>query len=248
MCLILIGYQESDDYPLVVVANRDEYFARSTSPVHFWNDAPDVFAGRDQEQGGTWMGVNRNGRFAAVTNWTDSTPELNADLSRGKLVADFLKYQEAAKDYVGSIEGNRYQGFNLVLYDGTELWYYSNCTNERRQIEPGVYGLSNTKLGDQWLRVVHGERKLAQQIGDPHPELLIEMLYDPQGAGFKAAPERQDAPCFILGQHYGTRSTTALVMSKTHTLVREQTYGPMGSKGSVVENEFAIECAQVSAI
>lgn len=240
MCLILLGYQVSEGYPLVVVANRDEFFSRETSPVHYWAEAPEVLAGRDEVQGGTWMGVTRSGRFAAVTNWTDSSPDPHADLSRGQLVADFLTGEDRSKDYIASLEGNRYQGFNLIVYDRTELWYYSNCTDERRVIYPGIYGLSNTKLGDQWLRVVHGERKLAKQIGRPDPQTLIEMLFDPSGKGFKPAPEKQDAPCFILGQQYGTRSTTALVMGENDVSVREQTYAPMGRKLGVVEEHFSL--------
>ena len=241
MCLILIGYRVSEDHPLVIAANRDEYFARPTSAAHFWTDDSNIFAGRDEEQQGTWMGVTRTGRIAAVTNWTEVSPNGVTDLSRGNLVSEFLKGEMTAKDYLETIEGDRYQGFNLILFDAEELVYYSNRTNERRTISPGIYGLSNTRLGDRWHRVTRGEQKLASRVEKAKLIDLIEMLFDPHGVEFKAEPEKHNAPCFILGENYGTRSTTAMVMSESEIAVREQSYGPQGKKLDYVEQHIKVK-------
>jgi uncharacterized protein with NRDE domain len=68
MCLISIAYQSHPDYPLLVAANRDEYHRRPTAGAQFWDDHPQLLAGRDLQAGGTWMGITRTGRFAAITN------------------------------------------------------------------------------------------------------------------------------------------------------------------------------------
>lgn len=240
MCLILIGYRVRDDHRLVIAANRDEFFDRPTSAAHFWEDEPSIYAGRDELERGTWMGVTRTGRMAAVTNWTEPEPQGNPDLSRGRLVADFLRGDATPTQFTSAIEGDRYQGFNFIAFDGNELVYFSNRSSERRTLEPGIYGLSNTRLGDKWLRVIKGERKLADQIANPSLETLIKTLYDPHGAEFKPAPEKHDAPCFILGERYGTRSTTALIVGNSTVEVREQTYGPMGERLGVVEERIEL--------
>lgn len=238
MCLILIGFRTHAEHPLVISANRDEFFARPTTPAHFWNDLPDVFAGRDEAEHGTWMGVTRSGRMAAVTNWTEPEPDDVADLSRGALVAGFLSGEQSAATYIHNIDGMRYRGFNFIAYDGQELRYYSNRTDEVRVLQPGIYGLSNTRLGDKWLRVIEGERRLTSQIEHPDPAQLINMLFQSDDGKFQAAPEKHNAPCFILGEKYGTRSTTALVIGQSTIEVREQTYGPMGMRLGVVDEQF----------
>ena len=68
MCLIVIGWRVHPDYPLVVAANRDEYYARPSLAITRWSDAPQVIGGIDLEAGGTWLGMTDSGRFAAVTN------------------------------------------------------------------------------------------------------------------------------------------------------------------------------------
>ena len=249
MCLVLIGYQVCEHAPLVIVANRDEYFERPASPAAFWEDHPNIFAGRDQEEGGTWMGVSRQGRVAAVTNWTENPPNLNADLSRGKLVSDFLQTTESSHLYTDRIEDSRYRGFNLVVFDGQALSYCTNRTSASRQLDPGIYGLSNTKLGDKWVRVIKGEKKLAEQIQKPDLGSLVDMLFDSNHLPFQPQPEQRFEECFIMGETYGTRATTALILTNDHRIqIREQTYAPMGKKLGSVEEEFEFEPQQRNSV
>ena len=125
MCLILVAWRVHPDYPLVVAANRDEFFPRPTAPAAFWKDSPQVLAGRDLEAGGTWMGVTRSGRFAALTNFRDPSQMRKGAPSRGKLVTDFLTSIDAPETFLRRITGygSRCNGYNLLVGDGESLWH-----------------------------------------------------------------------------------------------------------------------------
>ena len=168
MCLILFAYRLSDERPLVVAANRDEFYARPARAAHWWEDSgqdvdsrevrrggtvsvaagrPRVFGGRDLEAHGTWLAVSADGRLAAVTNWTEDRNAPKSPGSRGDLPRRFLTGRRSARDFVDRVDGDLYAGFNLLAYDGDELVYSSNRTGETRTLERGVYGLTNTRLG-----------------------------------------------------------------------------------------------------
>ena len=140
MCLILFGYQPETELPLLVAANRDEFHARASAPAAFWQDHPQVLAGRDLVAGGTWLGCTRTGRFAALTNFADPSdpPAIN---SRGELVSDFLTGRDSAEHYAHHLHGRTYAGFNLLLFDGQQLVYSSN-KSATQILQPGYYGLS----------------------------------------------------------------------------------------------------------
>lgn len=145
MCLILAAWKVRPEYSLVVAANRDEFHARPAAPAAFWEDKPGILAGRDLEARGTWMGVSRSGKFAAVTNYRGAR-EPRAAESRGALVTRFLENGDAAAAYVCAIDGKAYSGFNLLASDGEELWTMSNRGGAPRRLEPGIYGLGNTVM------------------------------------------------------------------------------------------------------
>ena len=145
MCLIVLAWRLRPDLPLIVAANRDEFHARPAAPAAFWDDQPGILAGRDLEARGTWMGVSRTGRFAAVTNFRGGR-EPRAIESRGALVSRFLSDGEAPEAYVRGLKKDLYSGFNLLVADGQELWSVSNRGGEAQRLEPGIYGLGNTLL------------------------------------------------------------------------------------------------------
>ena len=149
MCLILFAYRTHPDRSLVVAANRDEFYARPTCPAHWWEGQAiaGIFGGRDREAHGTWLAVSRDGRLAAVTNWTEDKSAPKPPGSRGDLPRGFLTGTRPARDFIASIDLDRYAGFNLIAYDGTDLVYTSNRTGEVRVLGAGVYGLTNTRLG-----------------------------------------------------------------------------------------------------
>ena len=139
MCLIVIGWRVHPDYPLVVAANRDEFYARPSTPLGRWPDAPQVIGGLDLEAGGTWLGITESGRFAAITNVREPGMAKGA-LSRGWLTRNFLTSDSAALDYARQIDGTCYSGFNLLLADDESLVYCSNRDGEPRALQPGIYG------------------------------------------------------------------------------------------------------------
>ena len=147
MCLILLAWRVSKEHPLVVAANRDEFHARPAAPAAFWEDRPGILAGRDLEARGTWMGISRSGRFAAVTNYRGAR-EPRAAESRGALVTRFLENGQSPALYIEEIQRKAasYSGFNLIASDGNELWWMSNRDGAPRRLEAGIYGLGNLLL------------------------------------------------------------------------------------------------------
>ncbi|HEX2208992.1 MAG TPA: NRDE family protein, partial [Longimicrobium sp.] len=185
MCLIALALDGHPAYRLVMAANRDEFYARPTAPAEWWSDAPDVLAGRDLREGGTWMGVTRAGRVAAVTNYRDpELAQLQGAPSRGALVADFLRGSADAEAYARGLarRAARYNGFNLLVGDEGGWFYVSNRAEGVRRLEPGVYGLSNALLDTPWPKVVRAkaamEDALAAAEGDAWDAGLWEMLAD----------------------------------------------------------------------
>ena len=203
----------------MVAANRDEFYARPAAGAHHWEDVPEIFAGRDLSAGGSWLGVTTGGRFCTVTNFAEETPDETAPRSRGKLVEEFLSSDCSAHSFAHRIHGPDYKGFNLLLYDGERLAYTSN-RGFTEDLSPGVYGLANAELGATWPKVVAGQQALDRACAaGPTPERLIELLRDDSVPPDSALPrrgrplelERRVAPCFIRGEEYGTRASTAVI-------------------------------------
>jgi uncharacterized protein with NRDE domain len=219
MCLVLFSYRPDGPRPLVVAANRDEFYARPARSAHQWDDSPAMFAGRDLSAGGSWLGVTTTGRFATVTNFAEETPDELAPKSRGELVDAFLRSDAAAHDFAHQVHGLDYKGFNLLLYDGFRLVYTSN-RGITEDLAPGVYGLANAELGATWPKVVSGTEALRTLCaGQPTTDALIELLHDDAQPPDATLPrrgrpielERRVAPRFIRGEEYGTRASTAVI-------------------------------------
>lgn len=228
MCLIALAYEAHPRHRLVVAANRDEFYARPTAPAAWWVDEPALLAGRDLREGGTWMGVTRTGRFAAVTNYREAAPPRSEAPSRGALVADFLRGSADARSYAEelSARAGAFNGFNLLVADAAGLFYLSNRTDGVRRLEPGVYGLSNALLDTPWPKVVRArsamQAALSSGDGDGWESGLWEMLADRVIAadahlpetGVGADRERLLSPPFISSDVYGTRASTVLTIGR----------------------------------
>ncbi len=246
MCLILLAYDGGSRRPLVVAANRDEFYARPAHAARYWDGAPHVFGGRDLEAGGTWLGVSTGGRFAALTNYTDFDLSVAPAASRGELPRNFLEGHESALAYAQRLDGSRYQGFNLIVFDGTDLVYASNRTGDARILDAGVYGLTNTWLGDEWPKTKHGTAALAGIAADADANAVIElMLEESEGYladGHEIESARRATPAFLRGEEYGTRASTSVIFEDGHVEFVEQLYGPMGVPGGRVTETIRI-CA-----
>jgi len=252
MCLILLAWRAHPDYPLVVAANRDEFFSRRTAAADFWDDAPGVLAGRDLEAGGTWLGISRNGRFAALTNYRDPARNKDGAPSRGELVSRFLTGLQSPEAYLAELEScaDRYNGFNLVFGDPDGLWCFSNCGEGEKQLAPGVYGLSNHLLDTPWPKVARGKSALNAALRAlPDETPLFTLLRDDSIAPDEALPrtgvslewERLLSAAFVRMPGYGTRSATVLLVDQAGNVrFIEQGFLPDAIPGERREFAFAI--------
>jgi len=248
MCLILFAHQCHPKYPLVVAANRDEFFRRPTAQAHWWdrNSEIAVLAGKDLELGGTWMGISRSGRFAAVTNIRDPSQTSAKPKSRGLLCADYLFGCLPPQDYLATLATSLqdFAGFNLLLGDGDNLYYLNNGANQDnavRSLPPGVFGLSNGLLDAPWPKVTKGKQGLQQLLTKPtlDTDSLITLMADRNQANDGELPdtgvplelERTLSAAFISNAQrlYGTRCSTALLMHADKQIrFSEQNYDSAG--------------------
>ena len=226
MCLLIFAHQIDPRYRLVLAANRDEFHARPTAPAAFWPEHPDLLAGRDLEQGGTWMGITRAGRFAAITNYRDPARTSPAPRSRGELPLDYLTGNLDPQSYLLGLSDRtqEYAGFNLLVGDSDSLWYLSNSAAPRdcapRRLQPGLYGLSNASLDTPWPKVVLGKTRLRALLANnelDHDTLTTvvgdRQLADPQDLQRQGLGNDMDqilSAQFITAGSYGTRSSTTL--------------------------------------
>lgn len=250
LCLILFAYKAHPKYKLIVAANRDESYARPTAPAAFWEDEPNLLAGRDLEKLGTWMGVTRDGKFAALTNFRDPKQmSVTGKRSRGELVADFLKGAMPANGYMERLEASKasYPGYNLLAGDTTGLYSYSNIEDEVREVEPGIHGLSNHLLNTPWPKVERGKKslmELLQTVGRDLPDRLFSLLQHAEPAPDADLPdtgiglewERLLSPLFIRSEGYGTRCSTVLLMEEDQLSYIERIYEGNG----FTEKEFTV--------
>lgn len=222
MCLIVLAYKVRTDYPFICVANRDEFYDRPTRAAAFWPDQPTLLAGKDLLQGGTWCGITRAGRFAAVTNFREaSTPTPDAR-SRGLLTRDFLLGGLDIDEYARSLALHDYPGFNLLFGSIADLAYLSNRASGPNRLAPGVYGLSNALLDVAWPKVASAKYGLQQIVDAPSidPQDLFALMRDKTPADEAQLPatgiskewERILSSRYIEAQGYGTRSTTVLMV------------------------------------
>lgn len=224
MCVLVVALREHADYDLVVAANRDEFHDRPTAHAAPWDDAPTLLAGRDLEAGGTWLGVDQHGRFAAVTNVRSAFP-VSGPRSRGLLVRDYLASPAlGAGDYVACLQDSarEYAGVNLVAVDHTQAVAWSNRDRAARPLNQGLLGLSNGAIDEDWpklTRLKAGFRRAARATGEALVDALLRLLADaavpPDAAlpdtGVGLERERLLAPIFIRGAGYGTRCSSVVL-------------------------------------
>jgi uncharacterized protein with NRDE domain len=250
MCLILIAFESVAEYPLLVAANRDEFHSRPTHAADWWADDRDILGGRDLQAGGTWLGLHRSGRFAAITNYRDAAPSRSGKRSRGLLVSEFLRSKAAPLDYLQSIEADGYAGFNLLVSDGRTLASLSNRDGPARELAAGVYGLSNATLDTPWEKVERSKRVLNALLAANavNETSLLRLLADRE----KGSPHNVisghlpfatahaiTAP-FIVLPEYGTRCSTVVVADRNgRWSLTERRFNAAGEKSG--ESRFSFD-------
>lgn len=238
MCLILFAVNPNSRYRLIVAANRDELYARPTQTADFWDSHPDLLAGQDENMGGTWLGVNKKGAFAAVTNFMETPPDPLPPRSRGDLPTDFLATDPDPNAYLRGVSsrGDAYKGFNLVVANQNNCCYYGNRAGAPRELGKGYYGLSNQILDCDWPKVIDGRARLTEIVSafDDPCEALFGLL---QGRG----DDRKFSNSFIAADTYGTRAATVVLIGTNGEVVfEERNFGENGSP--TTSNRFQFTC------
>lgn len=223
MCLLLIALNAHPDYKVVIAGNRDEFYQRPTAPAAFWQEAPNLLAGKDLVAGGTWLGVTRQGRFAGITNYRNPSLLKKNPPSRGKLTQHFLLSDDSPLNYIQRVspDMDQFNGFNLILGRGDEFYWYSNMAKDPVRLSPGIYGLSNHLLDTPWPKVVRTKQALEillRKTGPLVPEDILALLADRSIPDDRELPdtgvgiqlERVLSAVFIRSPDYGTRSSTLL--------------------------------------
>ena len=258
MCLIFLAVRCHPAYPLIVVANRDEFLERATAPAHFWKDHPHVLAGQDlaspTQPTGTWLGVNRDGRLAMLTNYRDPAQLLDGAPSRGLLVTRYLTGSHSAgKDYLEGLrpEAAAYNGFNLIAGTPQELWWFSNRADHMRPVGDGIHGLSNHLLDTPWPKVNEGKENLRRLLdgSDAGAEKFLEAMRETKAypddllpdTGVGIERERRLSATFIRMPGYGTRcSTVIMYRSSGEVTFLERTYGEDGTTAGEARFDFQL--------
>lgn len=231
MCLILIAHDAHKEYSFIAAANRDEFYKRPTRKAQLWDEHPHLLAGKDLEAGGTWLGVDLQHRFSALTNYRDPSKIKQVTSSRGTLVLNYLRDTEtSATDYLEKVSQTKhlYNGFNLLLRENKDLYYIGSETPEPTLLSPGIYGLSNALLDTPWPKLTKAKQDFKKAISKKKPDFeeIFSLLNndvlaadaDLPATGVPYEWEKAISSIFIKAKGYGTRCSTIVAEKKTGEL------------------------------
>jgi len=253
MCLIVFAYKNHPRFDLIFAANRDEFYGRPTRAAQFWDDQPDLLAGKDLKSGGSWMGINRRGQFAALTNFRDPSISKENAPSRGKIVINYLNQNKKPTAFLRQFkpQSANYMGFNILAGTPAGVMHYSNQKNTINTVEAGVHGLSNHLLDTPWPKVERAKSGLKTLLSQAsfNKEALFDILKHNRPAPDDQLPdtgipddlEKQISPVFIKGEEYGTRSSTILLIDKSGTVTFEERIFTNGTQDVDETNQFEFE-------
>lgn len=246
MCLALIAMNQHPLYPVIILSNRDEFYSRETAPAHFWDDAPEIYAGKDLQNGGTWLGVNQYGYFALITNYRNPAIYSPQRLSRGFLTKNYLlkTTNTAPADYLKKLTpvANQYNAFNLVVGTANDFAYFSNIENQPQKLGSGLYGLSNHLLDTPWYKVLRAKEQfkniMPELITYTNPEQISTRLFSllkdntlaPRSllphTGVSLEEEKALSSIFVTlpAHHYGTRCSSIVLFTKDAIFFSEETF------------------------
>jgi len=252
MCLVLVVWRVHRAYPCLVAANRDEFHARPTARAAWWPDHPEILAGRDLQAGGTWLGITRTGRFAALTNYRDPEQRRVDAPSRGALVTAMLESGASVAEGLAYLRevGAHYNGFNLIFSDGERLGIYESVLGSGRELGPGIYGLSNHLLDTPWPKVQNAKTRLeAALLGLAGTAPLLDLLRDDRPASDAELPrtgvslewERLLSSAFVRAPDYGTRCSTIIrIDAQGRAYFDEWSWNSVGADIGETNLQFAL--------
>ena len=248
MCLIAWNWQPHSELPLLLVANRDEFYARPTLTLHRWKDAR-IFAGQDLQAGGTWLGMGPGGRLAALTNVRDMRNQRADAPSRGALVSGFLKSGLSGSAYLQSImsDSDRFNPFNLLVFDGQSLLGFESQGGRIVEMQAGISGVSNAGFDTPWPKLVALKSGLQHWVREqtalqpPDSDALFALLKQDQPApdaqlpdtGIPLERERALSSAFIRSSDYGTRASSLIMLRRNSACLIERSFDAQGFTGEV---------------
>jgi uncharacterized protein with NRDE domain len=256
MCIAAFAWIPDSDTPLVLAANRDEFFARPTEPMHWWPNSS-VLAGRDLKANGAWLGITQHGRFALLTNIRNPLLRRTGAPSRGDIVKNYLESAAPIATFVTELAAvaERYEGFNFLCGEinasGREMWFLNSAERVVKRLDSGLYGLSNASLDTDWpklRRVKQGLRHaLAERDSDAQRARLLRLLRNTTPTNDQQLPrtgvplewERTLGAIFIHRDDYGTRASTVLRVSAGRANVSEINY--TADAGMAQSNDFSFD-------
>jgi uncharacterized protein with NRDE domain len=259
MCLVLVVWRKHPRYSCLVAANRDEFHARPTVAAEWWPDRPQILAGRDLEAGGTWLGLSRSGRFAALTNYRDPEQRRSQAPSRGALVTSLLESGATVTESLAYLRevGANYNGFNVIFSDGERLGIYESVRGIGRELHPGIYGLSNHLLDTPWPKVQNAKGRLQAALNDSTDTApLLDLLRDDQPAPDALLPrtgvslewERLMSSAFVRAPDYGTRCSTIIrIAAVGRAYFDEWSWSSVGADIGRISLQFELEPDYVQA-
>jgi uncharacterized protein with NRDE domain len=254
MCLLLLAIENHPKYKLIIAANRDEFYKRPAEPAHFWSEDKFLLAGKDLEGNGTWLGITKNGKFAALTNYRDmSKIKANAP-TRGKLVTNFLLENIEPENYSKSLldKADNYNGYNLIFGNVQKLFYFSNISKDFTEVKKVIHGLSNHLLNTPWPKVVKAKEKFEMLLKQMQirEEQIFNLLYDnttfeenllPQ-TGLSIEMEKLVSPIFTITENYGTRSSTVILIDNDNNVsFTEKSYNNKSENFNTSHFDFKLE-------
>ncbi|HEX5340300.1 MAG TPA: NRDE family protein [Gammaproteobacteria bacterium] len=236
----MFAWHVHPDLPLIFAGNRDELHARPARAAGFWDDAPQVLAGRDLQAGGTWLGVTTRGRYAVVTNYRDGLNPPEARRSRGELTRAFLCGDMSPQHYMRQVQTQRddYAGFSLLAGDRDALWYVSNRGADAQPVLPGIHGLSNYLLDTPWPKVMRSIERMELLLDTDNltANALFSLLSDRSPADTASLPdtgigverERAFSAPFVVNPQYGTRCSSLIRIGVNSINFSERRFTPGG--------------------
>ena len=234
MCFVLVAWKNREATPLIIAANRDEYYQRPTQSLHRWDTEVPMYAGKDLQAGGTWFGIAENSRFAIVTNIRSSSLQCYGTRTRGDLVREYLQSNISVRQFSEQLlmTKNEYRPFNLLFGNQDQLFFIHQQSDRTKQLQPGIYALSNATLDTPWPKVVDGKAAFTKTLDTHGSEIenLFACLYDTTTYPLDTLPstgvnhdiERELSARFINGERYGTRSSTVCIYNDSNRAFIEE--------------------------
>ena len=237
MCILFIAINQHLEYPLIICANRDEFYQRPTRAAHQWDCG--IIAGKDLQAGGTWLGVSPTGQFAAVTNLRMANQDPAARHSRGALVVKALRSQ--LNQTWLSEHCDNYGGFNLIYSANKELVCFNSHLKTQQTLSNGFHAISNGAMDDAWPKMAKGKQALEKQIKSNHTIIvdeLLDILSDDTQAPDEQLPstgvsyewEKRLSSIFIQSEGYGTRASSVVLFHRNGNIrFYERSYDSKGA-------------------